>query len=349
MNRINFALRQLGLWLISLIAVTALSGCGGGDAPAAIEPTIPPLSVAGGSHMTELKYVKISIDERDRRHSPRPSQRLGIEHHRSWWRALVGRPSVQVVYVVAAPSAYSTPFAARWFYPSQLRQFKPADIPKINWPDLPEGPLIEAGAEVDVVDAGGLTALIRAAWRGYGEIVKALNGGGADVNKVGGDGGTALVGAAKFSRTEMAKVLVEAGVDVNQVDEDGETPLMWAAARWGHANTAKVLIEMGADVNQVNVNRETPLLAAAGYGHTEVVKVLIEAGADVNVADRDGETALLRALMWGHGEIVKVLIEAGADVNVVDGDGEAALLRALKVLIEAGAVAAPSNAQGMGL
>jgi ankyrin repeat protein len=71
--------------------------------------------------------------------------------------------------------------------------------------------LIEKGADVNVVDEYGATALYWASYKGHSEIVKMLIEAGADVNVVNKYGITALHWASYKGHSEIVKMLKEAG------------------------------------------------------------------------------------------------------------------------------------------
>ena len=106
--------------------------------------------------------------------------------------------------------------------------------------------LIEAGADVDARDFGGLTALMLTVRNGHAEIVK---------------------------------ILLEAGADLNAQDDDGETALL-KAARGGQTEVVNILITASADVNVRTKNGDTALILAKGWGHTHIVDLLRKAGAE---------------------------------------------------------------------
>ncbi|KAK3747914.1 hypothetical protein QZH41_000188 [Actinostola sp. cb2023] len=204
--------------------------------------------------------------------------------------------------------------------------------------------LIDAGADINVTNNDGYTALMLAAENGKDEVVRTLIDAGADVNVTNKYGNTALVLAAINGKEEVARVLIVAGADVNVTDNDGDTALVLAAIN-GKEEVARVLIVAGADVNVTNNYGDTALMLAAMNGKDEVVRALIDGVADVNVTDNDGYTALMAAARYRKDEVPRALIDAGADVNVTTNVGYTALMLAamndkdkvVRALIDAGA------------
>lgn len=61
-------------------------------------------------------------------------------------------------------------------------------------------------------------------------VVKEAIGQGADIDVKDENGRTALMKASFMNSLEVAKLLIEQGVDVNEKRDDGSTPLTWASS-----------------------------------------------------------------------------------------------------------------------
>ncbi|MBO7244321.1 MAG: ankyrin repeat domain-containing protein [Alphaproteobacteria bacterium] len=168
--------------------------------------------------------------------------------------------------------------------------------------------LLKKGADMEVKDEDGQTALIRAAKIGDREGVKSLAELGADVEAKDDAGQTALMMLACNGYFEVVKYLAEGGADLEAKDEDGQTALM-VAANWGELDVVKCLVECGADLDVKDKDGQTALMMLACNGHFEVVKYLAQKGADLEVKDKDGQTALDHARMWGKADCLKFLEE----------------------------------------
>jgi ankyrin repeat protein len=146
---------------------------------------------------------------------------------------------------------------------------------------------------------------------------------GADVNLGQADGATALHWAAYRGDSDLARLLLEAGADASAANREGSTPL-WLAASQGDATMVEILLEGGADANEPLPLGRRPLMLAARSGHVDAVRVLLDHGADPNASeDERGTTALMQAADQGHADVIAVLIEHGADVAA----GSAPVLR----------------------
>jgi ankyrin repeat protein len=146
------------------------------------------------------------------------------------------------------------------------------------------------------------------------EEVRRLVQDGADVNLGQADGATALHWAAYHGNADLAELLLEAGADVSAANRNGSTP-MWLAANQGHARMIETLLEGGADANEQLPLGRRPLMLAARAGTVDAVRVLLDHGADPNTSENErGTTALMQAADQGHADVIAVLIEHGAAV-----------------------------------
>lgn len=106
--------------------------------------------------------------------------------------------------------------------------------------------LLTSGASADErVAAGGETPLMRAAARGYEEVVRVLLDAGADACARRADGFTPLILAVFFGHEGVVRLLVERGADASARTSLGTTAAHWAEAR-GFASMAEVLHEAEA-------------------------------------------------------------------------------------------------------
>jgi hypothetical protein len=101
--------------------------------------------------------------------------------------------------------------------------------------------LLAAGSHADTpLSPVGETPLMRAAARGYTEVVRVLLDAGADLNAQRADGFTPLILAVFFGHEEVVRLLVERGADPSARTRLGMTATRWAAAR-GFAGMAGLL------------------------------------------------------------------------------------------------------------
>ena len=167
------------------------------------------------------------------------------------------------------------------------------------------------------------------------EVVKFLIDNGADVNLKNNGGMTALMSASDVSH-ELIELLIKSGARVNEVDDNGKSALMYAIISSSDIEVVKFLIDNGANVNLKSNDGETALMNAYIRGNKELVELLINSGADVNLIDFNlkdnyGRTKLMEASKIGNKEAVELLINAGARVNEIDNDGNTALFYACRL------------------
>eukprot|EP00439_Symbiodinium_sp_Y106_P050367 s1067_g6.t1 len=186
--------------------------------------------------------------------------------------------------------------------------------------------LLQAGADKDLTDAIGRTALNTASWRGHVEVVHFLLAAGADKDLTNNDGYTELMSAFCRGHVEVVHLLLVAGADADLTNNDGCTALMSASGE-GHVELVRLLLDASADTDLADDHGCTALMLASCECHVEVVHLLLEAGADKDLADDEGCTALKSASSRGHDEdeVVRLLLEAGADKDLADDEGYTAL------------------------
>ena len=200
--------------------------------------------------------------------------------------------------------------------------------------------LLERGADANVVDSAGMTALyaavdmrapanlltrpepkLRDSLDALG-LVRSLLAHGANPNlqlkkpiigrhqNLVGDGqlsegATALARASKAGDVPVMHALLDGGADATLTLANRTTPAVLAAG--GTAPEAKVLeavtllVDHGVDVNAFNANGQTILHNAAQRGLNSVIEYVAQKGAKLDRRDKQGRTALDIALGAGTG------------------------------------------------
>ncbi|MBQ9578336.1 MAG: ankyrin repeat domain-containing protein [Ottowia sp.] len=131
--------------------------------------------------------------------------------------------------------------------------------------------LLDNGANPNIVNARGDTALSIAVDKKLTDVAETLLAKGASAN-------AALIPASWLGRQDVVQFLLEHGADIN------------------HAGGVGV--------------KRTPLMHAAYDGHKDLVAFLLDNGADVHARDAVGMTALRLAELRGYTDIVEILKNA---------------------------------------
>lgn len=214
----------------------------------------------------------------------------------------------------------------------------------INWPDISLVKLLlDNGANVNLADKGGSTALTNVARRGgpvNTAILKLLVERGADIHA---DNASAIVDAAREAEPEVVRLLLAKGAPPNARNKDriNNTALMEAAGGRSVENV-QLLLAAGADLQAVNNEGQTALMAAVRLDHRyrpsdrlPIIELLLNRGAEINQVDKSGQSPLLLSVrqhmseaggVVAHAEVVKLLLDRGANVQAKDERGDTALV-----------------------
>ncbi len=228
-----------------------------------------------------------------------------------------------------------------------------------------------------VLPLGSWTPLMYAARQNALEATRSLVELGADMNLADPDGATALVLAIINANYDVAALLVEKGADPNIGDKEARMAALYAAVDMhrlavGHgrpnpkpsgrldaADVVKALLARGADPNarlsaplmqrhhtggdRALGEGSTPFMRAAKSADVGLMRLLLAAGADPKLTQPNQANALMLAagMGWRDGspaapsydqgserdaiEAIKVCIEAGLDINATTNTGDTAL------------------------
>jgi ankyrin repeat protein len=185
-----------------------------------------------------------------------------------------------------------------------------------------------AGAEVDAVNARGMSGLFLVATTGVVSLAKVLIKCGADVNRPAARGLTPLIAAVMSENPHMVRLLIAAGANVRHADATGCNVLKWArkvgtpvlvelirnperavvpdsggrdsadlhrAARTGDVALIRECLATGFSVEALGDDGSTPLMAAARHNKRAAIQALLDAGADPYRPNRNGVNSLLLA------------------------------------------------------
>jgi ankyrin repeat protein len=148
--------------------------------------------------------------------------------------------------------------------------------------------LLDAGANLELADNAGSTALCQAAMNEDGLIGTLLKA-GADVNA---NNGEALRQAIFFEHTADAGLLLVHGADPHLTDPDDLTASLHIAAREWYEEGARLLLKHGTNIEQQNIDGETPLCVAVREEAENIAIFLLSEGANPRHMDQYGNTPL---------------------------------------------------------
>ena len=133
--------------------------------------------------------------------------------------------------------------------------------------------LLEAGASPNLIPGDLYDAPIFSAIHASPAVLELLIGAGADVNVTEQHGETALAHACRFGFSQQVAALLAAGADVNASKDDGVSPAFLACQR-GHTECLELLIDAGADVHRAAKDGATPMSIARQRGHTKCLELI---------------------------------------------------------------------------
>jgi ankyrin repeat protein len=168
--------------------------------------------------------------------------------------------------------------------------------------------------------ADGLPAstVADAAMRGDSGAVRALIQSGADVNLAEGDGMTALHWAAERGDAELAALLLKSGASVTAETRIGRHTPLHVAARHGNSAIVRALVNAHAAVNALTTTGAAPLHFAAASGDSESIAALLDHGAVIDIREPQwSQTPLMFAAAGGRTAAVKLLLARGANPSLM--------------------------------
>ena len=227
--------------------------------------------------------------------------------------------------------------------------------------------LLEFGADINISNSAGHTALSLASYHGHLETVRLLVESQAKLSWLDKSGCCPLVLAAKCGNFPVVEYLVscdwvtmmpqdlllseacqqaavtaayhghsdilEFMLDMAEVKIDSvdtlmmETPLCAAAAA-NNKQCVDILLRRGASVIATNLKASSPLHIASREGNYSVCELLLKSGADIETVDSLGRTGLMEACTSGHLGVVELFVLRGANMEKCDHDKLTAVLLA---------------------
>lgn len=134
--------------------------------------------------------------------------------------------------------------------------------------------LLQRGANANITDQHGMTALWWAMASNHPEIVELLLSSGAGTEPVGSDGLTPLLWASTEENLTMLELLINHGANINAQNNNGKTALMQAASRECSLPVLRLLLDKGADVHMKDDRGLTALDMAKERNFCEAIAIL---------------------------------------------------------------------------
>lgn len=194
--------------------------------------------------------------------------------------------------------------------------------------------LLEFGADVELTNSQGCTALCLASAKGHCDVVRQLIAAGASPGHADTAGFCPLVHAARNGCLNVVGYLLACDWIIknpNDVDlAEAAQQALVAAAGQGHVEIVEYLLDM-AEVNADtpdSLTGETALTVAAANGCHAVCTALVSRGATASVTNRKEMPPLLLAVKEGHWAVAERLIQNHAGIEQSDSAGRTALMLA---------------------
>jgi ankyrin repeat protein len=194
--------------------------------------------------------------------------------------------------------------------------------------------LLEFGADVELTNSQGSTALSLAAAKGHCDIVRHLIAAGASPGHVDTAGYCPLVHAARNGCLNVVGYLLACDWIIKNPEDvelaEAAQQALVASASQGHVEIVEYLLDM-AEVNvdsTDSITGETALTIAASNGCHSVCTTLIGRGASLSVCNKKEMAPLLLAVKEGHWAVAERLIQNHAAIEQSDNVGRAPLMLA---------------------
>ncbi len=166
---------------------------------------------------------------------------------------------------------------------------------------------LEAGLAPDFMGSRIGSGLMIGAWEGKLDLMRLFISRGADINLINANGESAIALAAWRGNLDAVKWLLDRGARINA------PPRQWSALHYavfaGHEALADYLIEQGADINALSTNGSSVLMMAVYEGRLELARKLVDKGALRSVKNDWGDGALAWAMRHNRLELARLVSE----------------------------------------
>lgn len=180
---------------------------------------------------------------------------------------------------------------------------------------------------IDDVEDGGFkwTLLMHAIFLQDDALVEAIVKAGANLEIRNEGGDTALMLASRHGFPAATRAILDSEnfVNVDELDGSGKTALMIAVDS-GARGVVQEFASPPRGINGRGSGERTALINAAMSGSVEMVNLLISAGANIDAVDDEGKNSLMHAAINGDAATVLLLLSFGASVLAIDNNGQTA-------------------------
>lgn len=167
---------------------------------------------------------------------------------------------------------------------------------------------LDAGLDPNFLGDKVGSGLMIAAREGNLPLMELFDARGADIDLANALGETAIMHAAWKGRIEAVRWLLAHGARTNG------GPLRWSALHYavfaGHMDVATLLLEKGADINARSPNGSSVLMMAVYEGREDMARWLLSRGADTAIKNENGDGALEWAMKFDHTKIARMVSSA---------------------------------------
>lgn len=168
-------------------------------------------------------------------------------------------------------------------------------------------------------------ALHHASMMGNAQLVQVLLDAKADAMAKTTTDTTPLHLAASSDNTEICMSLLQRRASPQALEGPDGSPVLISAVRTGSLDCVQLLLDFLVAPDVTNDSGHTALIVAAMENHTEVARALIDHSATVDEQDKDGLTAMVHASTRGHHQVARVLIANGGNRLACDKSGTTAI------------------------
>lgn len=227
-----------------------------------------------------------------------------------------------------------------------------------NHDDKRLGAILDTGADINMADDRGFTALHYAVDYGDLEAVRMLLQRNANKYARCKTNSTPFHHSIIFGKHEMVQCFIDKGTELfidPTEDIRTDASLMWKLMLSGKVNAAIGFLKDGIKPIKSDLYDDTMLTHAAALGYSSIVEELLAIGLDAKHVSRQQYCVFDVAAMNNHVDCMELLFQAGVDINHVGGSGMTALMYAAHLasvdstlwLLEHGANTSQISANGM--